>query len=130
MKVKKTGKFKIKKSHPDYNSVKLHTIEAKELYNYANYIISKIFFRKSGKFKYSMEFINEYPVLSDDFNIYLNEDFQFTSTFYRIICNFARLKKYSLSSKMVQNVVDILKRDWTSYWKLLKLKINGEYDKP
>ena len=129
MKIKRTGKFKIKKNHPDYDLVKLHTIEAKELYNYANYIIRQIYFKKSGKFNYSMKFINEYPVLSDDFNIYLNEDFQFTSTFYRIICNFARLQKYSINSKMVQNVVDVLKRDWTSYWKLLKLKINGEYDK-
>ena len=31
---------------------------------------------------------------------------------------------------MVQNVVDVLKRDWKSYWKLLKLKINGKYDNP
>ena len=38
MKVKRTGKFKIKKNHPDYNLVKLHTIEAKEIYNYANYL--------------------------------------------------------------------------------------------
>jgi len=82
MKVKRTGKFKIKKNHPDYDLVKLHTIEAKEIYNYANYIIRQIYFKKSGKFNYSMDFINEYPVLSDDFNIYLNEDFQFTSTFY------------------------------------------------
>ena len=129
MKVKRTGKFQIKKNHKDYNLVKLHTIEAKEIYNYANYIIRQIYFKKSGKFKYSMEFINEYPELINDFNIYLNENFQFTSTFYRIICNFAKIKKYSINSKMIQNVVDILKRDWTSFWKLLKLKINGEYDK-
>ena len=31
---------------------------------------------------------------------------------------------------MVQNIVDILKRDWKSYWKLLKLKINEKNDKP
>lgn len=130
MKIKRTGKFKIKKSHPDYNLVKLHTIEAKEIYNYANYIIRQIYFKKSGKLKYSMKFVNEYPELIDDFNIYLNEEFQFTSTFYRIICNFAKIKKYSINSKMVQNVVDILKRNWNSFWKLLKLKINGEYDKP
>ena len=84
MKIKRAGKFKIKKNHSDYDLVKLHTIEAKEIYNYANYIIRQIYFKKSGKFKYSMEFINEYPELSDDFNIYLNENFQFTSTFYRI----------------------------------------------
>ena len=130
MKIKRTGKFQIKKNHKDYNLVKLHTIEAKEIYNYANYIIRQIYFKKSGKFNYSMKFINEYPELIEDFNTYLNENFQFTSTFYRIICNFAKIKKYSLNSKMVQNVVDILKRDWNSFWKLLKLKINKEYDKP
>lgn len=50
-----------------------------------------------------MEFVNEYPEFSDGFNIYLNEEFQFTSIFYRSICDFARLKKYSLNSKIVQN---------------------------
>ena len=30
---------------------------------------------------------------------------------------------------MVQNVVDVLKRDWKSYWKLLKLRVNRKYDK-
>ena len=33
MKVKISFQFKIKKSHYDYNLVKLHTIEAKEIYN-------------------------------------------------------------------------------------------------
>ena len=92
-------------------------------------MIRQLYFRNSGNHKYSMEFIHEYPELSEDFNSYLSEKSQFTSTFYRIICNFSRIKKYSLNSKMVQNVVDILKRDWKSYWKLLKLKIDGKYDK-
>ena len=30
---------------------------------------------------------------------------------------------------MVQGIVNILKRDWKSYWKLLKLKISGKCDK-
>ena len=76
-----------------------------------------------------MDFINEYPELAEDFNIYISEKLQFTSIFYRIICKFSRIKKYSINSKMVQNIVDILKRDWKSYWKLLKLKIGGKYDK-
>ena len=127
--MKRTGRFKVKISHPDYEMIKVHTIEAKEIYNYANYVIRQLYFRNSGNHKYSMEFIHEYPELSEDFNSYLSEKSQFTSTFYRIICNFSRIKKYSLNSKMVQNVVDILKRDWKSYWKLLKLKIDGKYDK-
>ena len=110
--------------------IKVHTIEAKEIYNYANYIIRQIYFKNSKNHDYSMEFIHEYPELNKDFETYLKENNQFTSTFYRIICEFARIKKYSLNSKMVQNIVDILKRDWKSYWKLLKLKINGKYDKP
>ena len=129
MKVKRTGKFKVKKSHPDYEIIRNHTIEAKEIYNYANYVIRQLYFKNSGNHKYSMEFIHEYPELSEDFNSYLSEKAQFTSTFYRIICRFSQIKDYSLNSKMVQGVVNILKRDWKSYWKLLKLKINGKYDK-
>ena len=129
MKVKRTGRFKVKKSHPDYELIKLQTIEAKEIYNYANYIIRQLFFKKSGKENFSLNFINEYPELNEDFEFYLKENIQFTSTFYRIICEFTRIKEYSLNSKMVQNVVDVLKRDWKSYWKLLKLKINGKYEK-
>ena len=130
MKVKRMGRFKVKASHPDYEMIKLHTIEAKEIYNYANYIIRQLFFKKSGKENFSLDFINEYPELAEDFNIYISEKLQFTSTFYRIICKFSRIKKYSINSKMVQNIVDILKRDWKSYWKLLKLKTNGKYNKP
>jgi len=130
MKVKRTGRFKVKALHPDYEMIKVHTIEAKEIYNYANYIIRQIYFKNSKNHDYSMEFIYEYPELNEDFEIYLNENNQFTSTFYRIICNFSRIKEHSLNSKMVQNIVDILKRDWKSYWKLLKLKTGGKYDKP
>ena len=129
MKVKRTGKFRVKKNHPDYGLIKLHTVEAKEIYNYANYIIRQIYFKNSGNHEYSMEFINEYPEINEDFEIYLKESGQFTSTFYRIICNFSRIKEHSLNSKMVQNIVDVLKRDWKSYWKLLKLKINRKYEK-
>ena len=130
MKVKRTGKFKVKASHPDYELIKVHTIEAKEIYNYANYIVRQIYFKNSKNHKYSMEFIHEYPELNEDFEIYLNENNQFTSTFYRIICNFSRIKEHSLNSKMIQGIVNILKRDWKSYWKLLKLKTNKKYDKP
>ena len=130
MKVKRTGRFKVKASHPDYEMIKVHTIEAKEIYNYANYIIRQLYFKNSKNHDYSMEFIYEYPELNKDFETYLKENSQFTSTFYKIICNFSRIKEYSLNSKMVQNVVDILKRDWKSYWKLLKLKTSGKYDKP
>ena len=129
MKVKRTGRFKVKASHPDYEMIKLHTIEAKEIYNYANYIIRQLFFKKSGKENFSLDFINEYSELAEDFNIYISEKLQFTSTFYRIICKFSRIKKYSINSKMVQNIVDILKRDWKSYWKLLKLKQENKYSK-
>ena len=130
MKVKRSGRFKVKKSHPDFELIKLHTIEAKEIYNYANYIIRQIYFKNSKNHEYSIEFIHEYPELEECFEIYLKENNQFTSTFYRIICNFSRIKEHSLNSKMVQNVVDTLKRDWKSYWKLLKLKTSGKYDKP
>ena len=111
MKVRRTGRFKVKTSHPDYKTIKVHTIEAKEIYNYANYIIRQIYFKNSENHEYSMGFIHEYPELNEDFEIYLKESKQFTSIFYRIICNFSRIKEHSLNSKMVQNVVDVLKRD-------------------
>ena len=130
MKVKRTGRFKVKVSHPDYELIRIHTIESKEIYNYANYIIRQIYFKNSENHEYSFNFIYEYPELKKDFEIYLKENNQFTSTFYRIICSFSRIKEHSLNSKMVQNIVDVLKRDWKSYWKLLKLKTNGKYDKP
>ena len=129
MKVKRTGRFKVKTSHPDYEMIKIHTIEAKEIYNYANYIIRQLYFKNSKDHEYSLDFIYEYLELNEDFETYLKENSQFTSTFYRIICNFSKIKEHSLNSKMVQNIVDVLKRDWKSYWKLLKLKINGKYDK-
>ena len=130
MKVKRTGRFKVKASHPDYEMIKIHTFEAKEIYNYANYIVRQLYFKNSENHDYSLDFIYEYPELNEDFEIYLKEDNQFTSTFYRIICNFSKIKEHSLNSKMVQGIVNILKRDWKSYWKLLKLKTNGKYDKP
>lgn len=130
MKMKRAGKFRVKENHPDYELIKLHTIEAKEIYNYANYIIRQLYFKNSKNHDYSMEFIHEYPELNKDFESYLKENNQFTSTFYRIICNFSKIKEYSLNSKMVQGTVNILKRDWKSYWRLLKLKTDGKYDKP
>ena len=130
MKAKRTGRFKVKVSHPDYKMIKIHTIEAKEIYNYANYVIRQLYFKNSENHDYSMEFIYEYPELNKDFEIYLKEKSQFTSTFYRIMCNFSKIKEHSLNSKMVQNIVDVLKRDWKSYWKLFKLKVSGKYDKP
>ena len=130
MKVKRTGRFKVKASHSDYELIRIHTIEAKEIYNYANYIIRQIYFKNSENHEYSMKFIHEYPELEEGFEIYLKENNQFTSAFYRIICNFSRIKGHSLNSKMVQGIVNILKRDWKSYWKLLKTKTDGKYDKP
>lgn len=32
MKVKRTGEFRVKENHPDYELIKLQTIEAKEIY--------------------------------------------------------------------------------------------------
>ena len=74
MKVKRTGRFKVKASHPDYEMIRIHTIEAKEIYNYANYIIRQIYFKNSENHDYSMEFIDEYPELNEDFEIYLKEN--------------------------------------------------------
>ena len=122
MKVKRIVKFNIKKSHIDYKYIRTQLIESKETYNFANYILRQLYFKNSNKHKYSLEFINEYPSLKDLFLKYIEENKQFSSLFYKIICEFSKLKQYSINLKIVQNIVDKLKNDWTSYWKLFKMK--------
>ena len=126
---KRVIKFNIKKNHVDYNYIKQQLIESKEIYNYANYIIRQIFFKKYKNHRYSLDFITEYPELKDLFTQYIEEDKQFTSLFHNIICKFAKLKEFSVNSKIVQGIVNKLKSDWDSYWGLLNMVKNKQYDK-
>ena len=128
--VKRVVKFNIKKNHVDYDYIKQQLIESKEIYNYANYIIRQIFFKKSKNHQFSLDFVNEYPELKDLFSKYIDEDKQFTSLFNNIICKFARLKEFSVNTKIVQSIVKKLNSDWNSYWDLLNLIKNKQYDKP
>ena len=127
--VKRIVKFNIKKNHVDYNYIKQQLIKSKEIYNYANYIIRQIFFKKSKNHQFSLDFVDEYPELKDLFTQYIEEDKQFTSLFHNIICKFAKLKEFSVNSKIVQGIVNKLKSDWDSYWGLLNLVKNKQYDK-
>ena len=129
MKVKRVVKFNIKKSHIDYQYIKVQLIESKEIYNFANYILRQIYFKNTHNHKYSLEFVNEYSSLKELFLEYIEENKQFTTLFYKIICEFSKLKGYSINSKIVQNIVDKLKNDWTSYWQLLKAKKDKTYNK-
>ena len=129
MKVKRVVKFNIKKSHIDYQYIKVQLIESKEIYNFANYILRQIYFKNTNNHKYSLNFINEYPSLKELFLQYIEENKQFTTLFYKIVCEFSKLKGYSVNSKIVQNIVDKLKSDWTSYWGLLKAKKDKTYNK-
>ena len=129
MKVKRVVKFNIKKSHIDYDYIKIQLIESKEIYNFANYILRQIYFKNTHNRKYSLSFIEEYPSLKELFLQYIEENKQFTTLFYKIICEFSKLKGYSINSKIVQNIVDKLKNDWTSYWQLLKMKKDQTYNK-
>ena len=129
MKVKRVVKFNIKKSHIDYQYIKIQLIESKEIYNFANYILRQIYFKNTHNHKYSLNFINDYPSLKELFLQYIEENKQFTPLFYKIICEFSKLKGYSINLKIVQNIVDKLKNDWTSYWQLLKAKKDKTYDK-
>ena len=129
MKVKRIVKFNIKKSHIDYKYIKTQLIESKEIYNFANYILRQLYFKNSNKHKYSLNFIEEYPTLKELFLKYIDENKQFTSLFYKVICKFSKLRQYSINLKIVQNIIDKLKNDWTSYWNLLKKKKNKIYDK-
>jgi len=124
MKVKRIVKFNIKKSHIDYKYIKTQLIESKEIYNFANYVLRQLYFKNSNKHKYSLNFIEEYPTLKELFLEYIDENKQFSTIFYKIICEFSKLKQYSINLKIVQNIVDKLKNDWTSYWKLLKIYNN------
>ena len=129
MKVKRVVKFNIKKSHIDYDYIKIQLIESKEIYNFANYVLRQFYFKNSNKHKYSLGFIEEYPTLKELFLQYIDENKQFTSIFYKIICEFSKLKQYSINLKIVQNIVDKLKNDWASYWALLKMKKDKTYNK-
>ena len=129
MKVKRVVKFNIKKSHIDYDYIKIQLIESKEIYNFANYVLRQLYFKNSNKHKYSLSFIEEYPTLKELFLEYIDENKQFTTLFYKIICEYSKLKQYSINSKIVQNIVDKLKNDWTSYWGLLKAKKDKTYNK-
>ena len=129
MKVKRVVKFNIKKSHIDYDYIRIQLIESKEIYNFANYVLRQLYFKNSNKHKYSLGFIEEYPTLKELFLEYIDENKQFTSIFYKIICEFSKLKQYSINLKIVQNIVDKLKSDWTSYWALLKAKKDKTYNK-
>ena len=129
MKVKRVVKFNIKKSHIDYDYIKIQLIESKEIYNFANYVLRQLYFKNSNKHKYSLGFIEEYPTLKELFLQYIDENKQFTSIFYKIICEFSKLKQYSINLKIVQNIVDKLKNDWASYWALLKAKKDQTYNK-
>jgi len=129
MKVKRVVKFNIKKSHIDYDYIKIQLIESKEIYNFANYILRQIYFKNTHNHKYSLEFVNDYPSLKELFLQYIEENKQFTTLFYKIICEFSKLKQYSINLKIVQNIVDKLKNDWTSYWGLLKAKKDKTYNK-
>lgn len=129
MKVKRVVKFNIKKSHIDYEYIRIQLIESKEIYNFANYILRQIYFKNTNKHQYSLEFVNEYPSLKELFLQYVEENKQFTTLFYKIVCEFSKLKQYSINLKIVQNIVDKLKNDWTSYWALLKMKKDKTYNK-
>ena len=129
MTVKRVVKFNIKKNHVDYNYIKQQLIESKEIYNYANYVIRQIFFQKSKNHKFSLDFIDEYDELKDLFTKYIEEDKQFTSLFNNIMCKFTKLKEFSVNTKIVQSIVKKLNSDWNSYWGLLKLAKNKQYDK-
>ena len=130
MRVIRTVKFNIKKTHVDYGYIKTQLIESKEVYNFANYILRQLYFKNSNRHKYSLEFIDEYPILKDLLLEYVNENKQFTTLFYKIICEFSKLKNYSINTKIVQNIVDKLKSDWFSYWRLLDMKKSTLYNKP
>ena len=126
---KRVVKFNIKKNHIDYNYIKQQLIESKEIYNYANYVIRQLFFKKSRNNKYNMDFVDEYPELKDLFLNYIDKNKQFTTLFCKIIRKFAKLKEFSINSKIVHSIIRRLKADWDSYWALFNLAKNKEYDK-
>ncbi|ASC02753.1 hypothetical protein FNSP4_14600 [Fusobacterium nucleatum] len=96
MKVKRIVKFNIKKSHIYYKYIKTQLIESKEISNFSNFILRQLYFKNSNKHKYSLNFIDEYPSLKDMFLTYINDNKQFIILFYKIICEFTKLKNILL----------------------------------
>ena len=129
MKVTRMVKFNVRETHVDYGYIRTQLIESKEVYNFANYILRQLYFKNSKEHKYSLGFIDEYPSLKGLFLEYIDVNKQFTTLFYKIICEFSKLKNYSINTKIVQNIVDKLKNDWISYWKLLRMKKNNLHSK-
>ena len=80
--------------------------------------------------QFSLDFVDEYPELKDLFIKYIEEDKQFTTLFCKIIRKFAKLKEFSINSKIVKGIIYKLKSDWNSYWALFDLAKNKQYDKP
>lgn len=116
----------------DYDLLLSYSHEAKLLYNYCNFIVRQMYFYNSKyEYNYTFDFVyqNEDLKLTRLLIDYVKENNLLSTKLSQILCRYALVNNYKLMSKAVQAVYRKVKADWTSYFKLLKLKKEGSYDK-
>lgn len=116
----------------DYDLLLNYSHEAKLLYNYCNFIIRQMYFYNSKyEYNYTFDFVyqNEDPTLARLLIDYIKENNPLSTKLSQILCRYALVNNYKLISKMVQAIYRKVIVNWTSYFKLLKLKKEDSYDK-
>lgn len=105
----------IKSNHQNYKEIIGLCIKSKELYNAGLYIIRQHFFNKTGQ-KYTEDIANDID------SLYLN---------YYDIYNLLKHTElfHTLLANTSQEVLKQVDKDFQSFFKLLKLKKLGKYNK-
>ena len=131
MKVKRVSKIFIPKKHPDYEYLIEHMLYSKNIYNYINFIIRQKFFKYTKEdYIFRDEIISEYNSLVEDLKTYYDGDILMSkSLLTRVARNFTREQDFEINTKVTTNVCRKLFSDWKSFFELLKLKNEGQYDK-
>lgn len=129
MKVTRVAKICISKKHKDYPYFLDQMSYSKNIYNYINFLIRQLFFKKKNKdFVIKEDIFNEYPTLTSDLKDYFDGGSLLNSTILtRIAREFSRTQGMDINTKVVTSVVRKLISDWTGFFGLLKQKKAGVY---
>ena len=129
MKVTRVAKICISKKHKDYPYFLNQMSYSKNIYNYINFLIRQLFFKKKNKdFVIKEDIFNEYPTLTSDLKDYFDGGSLLNSTILtRIAREFSRTQGMDINTKVVTSVVRKLISDWTGFFGLLKQKKAGVY---
>lgn len=129
MKITRVAKICISKKHKDYPYFLDQMSYSKNIYNYINFLIRQLFFKKKNKdFVINEDIFNEYPTLTSDLKDYFDGGSLLNSTILtRIAREFSRTQGMDINTKVVTSVVRKLISDWTGFFGLLKQKKAGVY---